>query len=267
MVFVDSLLALNFAIVGYGALVGLSLGLTGSGGSILAIPFLVYGLGLPIETALPASLLMVAAISLFGAIRQSFMGNVDWTVALVFSIAGMIIAPVVIYYAQNVHETLRLVLFALLMLLVALRMLYSSKTALSPKGHQPSTPSAARIALSGASVGVLSGFFGVGGGFIIVPQLTLLFSKPYAQAVGTSLASIFLISLSAIMGTFIKGGQLDWKLLIPFIGGGIIGLMLGSRFVDKLPERQAKQSFAAIISILALLMLLDKFYFHFGAHS
>lgn len=244
-------------IIGYGALVGLSLGLTGSGGSILAIPLLVYGVGLPMEAALMISLLMVASIALFGAVRQTFAGNVDWMAALLFSLTGMIVSPLVIYFSQNVNETLRLVLFAVLMLLVSWRMGLSLDNRRTEKSLQQTPPSSAtRIVLGGAGAGALSGFFGVGGGFIIVPQLTLLFAKPYAQAVGTSLASISFISLSAIAGTLIKGVPIDWILLATFTSGGLIGLLLGSIFVKKIPERQAKQSFAAITAVLALLILL-----------
>lgn len=113
----------------YGSIVGLSLGLTGGGGSILAIPILVYGLGMPMSQSVVISLLMVASIALFGAARQSFSGNVDWRAAILFSLAGMIISPLVIYIAHDVNETLRLILFAVLMLFVAYKMAFSGKKA------------------------------------------------------------------------------------------------------------------------------------------
>jgi uncharacterized membrane protein YfcA len=127
----------------YGSIVGLSLGLTGGGGSILAIPILVYGLGIPISQAVVISLLMVASIALFGAGRQSLSGNVDWRAALMFSVAGMIISPIVIYAAHDVNETLRLILFAVLMLFVAYKMAFSNKkniaSASTLRIHRPST--------------------------------------------------------------------------------------------------------------------------------
>ncbi len=250
-------------LIGFGVLVGLSLGITGSGGSILAIPFLVYGVGLPMQTALGISLLMVASIALFGAIRQTYEGNVDWRIAILFSLTGMIVSPVVITLSTNIHETFRLLTFAILMLFVSWRMVSSlNKHDSSHSPGQIPPASITRIVLSGASVGALSGFFGVGGGFIIVPQLILLFAKPYAQAVGTSLAIITLVSVSGFTALLAKGMPLDWLLLLPFIIGGLIGMLAPSHFVDKIPERQMKQSFAAITSILALLMILDKLFLH-----
>ncbi len=249
----------------YGSIVGLSLGLTGGGGSILAIPILVYGLGIPISQAVVISLLMVASIALFGAGRQSLSGNVDWRAALMFSVAGMIISPIVIYAAHDVNETLRLILFAVLMLFVAYKMAFSSKkdiaSASTLRIHRPST---IKMAGGGAAAGALSGFFGVGGGFIIVPLLTIIFAMPYRKAVSTSLAAIFLISTTAVAGAYLKGISLDWSLFALFVVGGLAGMLAGTALVNFIPERTAKIIFASITATLAVYMLIDRLFLHQG---
>jgi uncharacterized membrane protein YfcA len=249
----------------YGSIVGLSLGLTGGGGSILAIPILFYGLGVPMSQAVVISLMMVASIALFGSGRQSFAGNVDWQAAILFSIAGMIISPIVVYMAYDVNETLRLILFAVLMLFVAYKMALSSEKSTRPATalsiHQPN---AIKIVTGGAAAGALSGFFGVGGGFIIVPLLTMIFAMPYRKAVSTSLASIFLISTTAIAGAYLKGIFLDWSLFTLFVFGGLAGMLAGTALVNFTPEGTAKIIFASITAILAVYMLIERLFLHQG---
>ena len=252
-------------IVVYGSIVGLSLGLTGGGGSILAIPILIYGLGVPVSQAIVISLLMVASIALLGAGRQSFAGNVDWRSAILFSITGMIVSPLVIYAAHDVNETFRLVLFALLMLFVAYRMTFSSQKPLASIAasvvHQAR---AIKMVAGGTAAGALSGFFGVGGGFIIVPLLIMIFTMPYRKAVSTSLAVIFLISTTAVAGALIKEISIDWSLFAQFVVGGLVGMLIGSTAVNIIPEHIAKRTFAAITAALAIFMLIDKFFLHQG---
>jgi uncharacterized membrane protein YfcA len=249
----------------YGSIVGLSLGLTGGGGSILAIPILVYGLGIPVSQAVVISLLTVASIALFGAAKQSFSGNVDWRAAILFSITGMIISPIVVYVAHDVDETLRLVLFAILMLFVACKMALSSKkNTAAVNALNIHRPSAIKTVTGGAAAGALSGFFGVSGGFIIVPLLTMIFAMPYRKAVSTSLAAIFLISTTAVTGAYLNGISLDWSLFVLFVMGGLVGMLAGTALMNFIPERTAKIIFAAIIATLAVYMLTDRLFLHQG---
>lgn len=249
----------------YGSIVGFSLGLTGGGGSILAIPILIYGLGIPVSQAIVISLLMVASIALSGAGRQSFAGNVDWRSAGLFSITGMVVSPLVIYAAHDVNEMLRMTLFALLMLFIAYKMVFYNKEilepAIAPVVHKVS---AIKAAAGGTAAGALSGFFGVGGGFIIVPLLTMIFAMPYRRAVGTSLAVIFLISITAVAGAFVKEVSIDWNLFIQFVMGGLVGMIIGSAAVNLIPESIARIIFAVITASVALFMLIDKFFLHQG---
>ncbi len=256
---------IDLALIGYGALVGLSLGLTGGGGSILAIPLLVYGAGFPMQEALAVSLLMVATIAIFGALKQTTTGQINWRAAILFSLAGMIISPVVVAITHDVDETLRSLLFAVLMLVVAWRMITPSPRPAQSDAVEPKQPpSFIQIAAGGGVAGALAGFFGVGGGFVIVPLLTLIFSMPYAQAVGTSLASIALISSAALIGHVVKGVLPDTTMLLTFIGGGLLGLLLGISIMNKIPERIAKRTFALITAGLAIFILVDKLFLHKG---
>ena len=218
--------------------------------------------------AVVISLLMVASIALFGAARQSLAGNVDWRAAILFSITGMIISPLVIYTAQGVNETLRLILFAVLMLFVSYKMAFSDKrNPASVTTHGPYQASVIKTAVGGASAGALSGFFGVGGGFIIAPLLTMIFTMPYRKAVSTSLAAIFLISTTALAGAFVKEIAVDWSLFTQFVVGGLVGMLMGSTLVNIIPERIAKIIFAAITAMLAVYMLIDKIFIHQGGLS
>lgn len=250
------------ATIGFGALVGLSLGLTGSGGSILAIPLLVYGLGLPIQDALPVSLLMVAAIAAFGAARQSAAHAVDWRAAVLFSLTGMAVSPLVVAATHDANETLRLVLFALLMLFVAVRMVLPRRALIIP-AHD-ARHNILPMAAGGAVAGALAGFFGVGGGFIIIPLLSLIFAMPYKIAVGTSLACIALIASAALAGQFAAGARFDIPLVLPFIGGGLLGLMAGTALVNRIDEKISRRVFAGITILLALFMLADKLFITSG---
>lgn len=244
------------ATIVFGALVGLSLGLTGSGGSILAIPLLVYGVGLAVQDALPVSLLMVAAIAAFGAVRQTAAGAVNWRAAILFSLTGMMVSPLVVTATHDANETLRLVLFALLMLFVAVRMILPRRAAVHP-AHR-TRYAALPMAAGGVAAGALSGFFGVGGGFIIIPLLSLIFAMPYKIAVGTSLACIALISSAALAGQFVAGATFDLALVLPFVGGGLLGLLVGTALVNRIDEKISKRVFAGITILLALFMLIDK---------
>lgn len=256
---------LDPALAGFGMLVGLSLGMTGSGGSILAIPLLVYGAHVPISEALTISLIMVAMIAAFGAIKQTRQGKVDWRAAILFSLSGIIISPVVVSLTHEMNDGIRMGLFAILMILVALKMIIPTKardTAIEKKPED--NPSLAAIAFAGGIAGCLAGFFGVGGGFIIVPLLVLVFFMPYNLAVGTSLASIALISSSAVIGHFLKGTTIDIHIIVPFVIGGMAGMVIGTYIISMIPETLAKKIFAFIIGGMAIFILIDNFILHQG---
>lgn len=255
---------LSFLQIISGIIVGLSLGLTGSGGSILAIPLLVYVLKVPVSEAIYISLLIVALIALFGAIRQHFGKNVDWKSAILFSLMGMVVAPIVVHFSKNVDDNFRLIMFAGLMLFVSYRMI-SLRHYVPHKAQGVKNTSllrSAKIITGGGVAGALSGFFGVGGGFIIVPLLTLIFKIPYRVAVGTSLACIFMISISAVSSAVVSDSHIDMPLFINFLIGGIFGMWGGSWMVNKLDNNHSKVIFAILTALMAVFMLIDKILIH-----
>lgn len=242
----------NLVLAGLGSIVGFSLGLTGSGGSILTVPFLVYGLKMPTDQAVPLSLVIVSSIATVGAIRQSFKANVLWPTAIIFSLFGSISSSIVIYLTKNTNDNLRLSLFAVLMLLFSWQMYQGAYLKLNT-----SLPKWLLVSFCGIFSGALTGFFGVGGGFILVPILVFVFNMPFNKAIGTSLAIICLISLSSI-ATFINAGFLiDKNVFALFFLGGSFGLLLGTTAINKIPESLAKKIFALLVACLACYMVFD----------
>lgn len=258
---------MNFylTLLSLGAFVGLSLGLTGSGGAILAIPLLVYGAKVPMDQAVTLSLIIVGCIAAFGAVRQSFAKKTDWRIAVMFSLFGMLVSPITIILAKNVNQNLRLGLFAFLMLIAAWSMAKSPPTTMkSGISTQSKINQYIWIALGGAFTGILSGFFGVGGGFVIIPLLNLIFAIPYSQAVGTSLACIFMISFSALIGQIFERSLINFDILITFIAGGIVGLLIGIATINIIAEQTAKYIFSLTIGVLAIFISINIFFSNQG---
>lgn len=230
----------------FGVLVGLSLGLTGGGGSIFAVPLLIYGLGVAPKSAVAISLGAVALTSAFGAAEGWLRNAVEVRAGLIFAVAGMASAPLGVFIGGQVSESLVLFSFAGLMLVVAIRMAVKARrepgqasivrARLSDDAaNDPGTvchyssdgklrlnaPCSAALVGVGVLVGVLSGFFGVGGGFLIVPALILITEMGIHRAVATSLLVITLIGLAGLGSAVLSGRDIDWALTGLFIVGGV----------------------------------------------
>lgn len=234
-----------------GALIGLALGMLGGGGSILTVPMLVYLLGQPPHTAIAASLVIVGANALTGAWLHHRTGHVRLNAALLFGISGMPAAYVGARLSAQISGAWLLVLFALLMLVIAALMLRGG------------IPSAAvhrqpdrwwRVLLGGLGVGFLTGFLGVGGGFLIVPALVLLLGMEMPDAVGSSLV---VIALNCVAGLFghLSTGELPWLLIGLFVLAGLLGLRVGERATRVLAPRRLRQAFALFVVVLAVTLL------------
>ena len=179
-----------------GLAIGLSLGFLGGGGSILTVPALVYIVGQNPHTAVTASLIIVGANAGLGSLFHRGQGSLNWQVALLFGGVGMVTAYFAAGLSASISSTVLLLLFALLMLVVGAYMIFGRKP--QEEGQDPR--GWAVIAVSGAGVGVLTGFLGVGGGFLIVPALVMLVGLPIRQAIGTSLIIIAMNSLAGVLG-------------------------------------------------------------------
>ncbi|WP_425613668.1 sulfite exporter TauE/SafE family protein [Anatilimnocola sp. NA78] len=257
----------------FGALVGFSLGLTGGGGAIFAVPLLVYGLGVPAREAVGVSLLTVGSTALVGFVQRAWRGMVEFPTGLLFAVAGMIGAPLGSWLADKIPEAILLAMFALLMLFVALRMWLKARDSVArlpiladdnagptcrrdPEGKLRLTSQCAMLlGIVGLGAGVLSGMFGVGGGFIIVPALVMFSGMGMQRAIGTSLLVITLISASGTTSHLLAGKDLSLTTAGVFTGGSIAGLFAGSALAQRLAGPHLQKVFAAAIVIVAIYVI------------
>ena len=242
----------------FGILIGTSLGAIGGGGSILTVPILVYIMGQNVHAATATSLAVVGATALVGAIPHWRAGRVAVPTALAFAVAGIAGAFAGAWANHLLPGWLILTLFGLLMLTVSLRMLRSSQRKPLPKEQTPAHTTLRagwwRIALAGLGVGLMTGFFGVGGGFLIVPALVLVLGMGMRAAVGTSLLIIALNSVSALLA-HLRFGGMDLALVLLFVLGGSLGALLGARLAGRVDERRLQQIFAVFVAGVGLWLV------------
>lgn len=263
----------------FGLIVGFSLGLTGGGGSIFAVPLLVYGLGLSAHEAVGVSLAAVGATALAGAVVRLRRGEVELKAALLFGVAGLIGAPLGAALGAKLPTTLLLSGFAVLMLLVAARLWRQAVRqpaetgVVRAGGSAPDAKAGAAcrmtpaegllltsrctlvLGFSGFATGLLSGLFGVGGGFLIVPMLVLAASLPMHRAVATSLLVIAIISAAGTASHLVAGQALNLKVTGLFVVGGLAGMALGAILSRRLAGPQLQKLFASAMIAVALFML------------
>jgi uncharacterized membrane protein YfcA len=236
--------------------IGLSLGLLGSGGSILTVPVLHYLVGQPDKLAIGGSLLVVGLIAAAGTIPYAMHRQVDWRNVMRFGVPGMAGAWLGATLAHWVPGPVQLALFAAVMLVAAWRMLLGAAVQ-SADG----TPHPYAVVAGGAGVGALSGLVGVGGGFLIVPALVLLAGVPMANAVGTSLAVIALNAFTGFaryLGVLDQQSlELDWAVLLAMAGVGVVGSFAGHRLGRRLPQATLRKLFGAFLVAMGLFMAVD----------
>ena len=251
----------------FGCVVGFALGLTGGGGSLLAVPMLVYGLSIAPREAIGISLAAVGATALLGVIPRWRNGEIEVGTGLLFAFAGMVGAPLGTWVAGMIPEAVLLTMFAVLMLVVAVRMwikgatthaaLQKSTCERDESGQlKLTTPCALLLLAIGTLTGFLSGMFGVGGGFVIVPALVLFSKMPIHRAVATSLLVIVLVSLSGVASHIAAGRDISWEVTGLFIAGGYLGLQLGSRLAKRLSGPRLQRLFAGAIICVAVLIIV-----------
>ena len=238
--------------LGFGALIGLALGALGAGGSILTVPVLVYAMGTPVQTATGTSLAIVGLNALAGATMHLRRGRALPRTGLAFGASGLLGALAGAWVNHQVRGELVLVLFAGLMVVVAAGMLRRLPAAGSAEPFvERFTPVGwARIGVIGLGIGLLTGFFGVGGGFLIVPALVLVLGLPMTLAVGTSLLAIALNAAWGLLG-YLQFGSLDMPVTTTFVAGGVFGLVFAGRLAGRLPEHRLRLSFAVLVLALA----------------
>ncbi len=236
-------------------MIGLVLGLLGSGGSILTVPVLVFLVGRPERAAIAESLAVVGLIALSGSVLNWRQGNVAWRAVALFALPGMVGTALGASLAPLVSGLVQLAVFAVVMLAAALLMFRGRP---GETGAGPQQP-AGVLAAEGLAIGVLTGFVGVGGGFILVPALVLLAGLPMRVAVGTSLTVITLNSASGFvryLGVLDAEGIVPrWDLIAIIAAVGVVGSVVGNRIGARVPQQNLKQGFAGFLVVMALYIL------------
>jgi uncharacterized protein len=239
-----------------GMLVGFSLGLVGGGGSILAVPLMVYLVGVPEpHVAIGTSAIAVAANAAVNLSNHARGGTVVWSCALVFAAAGMLGAFGGSILGKMVDGQKLLALFALVMIAIALLML-KTRSRIGLPDVKISMSNMPAILGLGLATGTLSGFFGIGGGFLIVPALMLATGMPIMNAVSSSLVAVTAFGMTTA-ASYAWSGLVSWALAGLFVAGGIAGGLAGTRAARHLAERRGALNivFAVVIIAVALYML------------
>lgn len=267
----------------FGVLIGLALGLTGGGGSIFAIPLLIFGLGLSPQEAMTISFATVATVALTGAIPAAKQQLIEWRAGIIFAIAGLIAAPFGVMIANGIEAAVLLMGFALLMLIVALSMWKKASSApdstkvvrasvgledaggsaicrLNPAGNalRLTAPCSLVLMFTGILTGLLSGIFGVGGGFVIVPALMFVTQLSIQRAVATSLFVITIIGTSGLASALLSGRSLDIAITGLFMAGGVIGMMAGRTIAGRITGPRLQKLFALAMVATAIFTLVSR---------
>jgi len=240
-----------------GSLVGFSLGLVGGGGSILAVPLLVYLVGVSNpHVAIGTSAIAVAANAGANLANYARAGNVKWRCASVFALAGVAGAFLGSTLGKIVEGQKLLVLFAVVVMVVGALML-KGRSGVGDSSVRLNRENLPKLLASGLAAGALSGFFGIGGGFLIVPALIVATGMPILYAVGSSLVAVTAFGLTTA-ANYALSGLVDWSLAAVFICGGVLGGLLGARSAKSLAGRKGALNtvFAALIFAVAIYMLV-----------
>jgi len=252
-----------------GFLIGLSLGALGGGGSILAVPVLVYAAGQDPKQATATSLLLVGTAALVGLGPHLRAGRARVGLGVVFGVAGVPGSVLGTTLNHHTDPDLLLLGFAGLMLIAAWRMVTACPTctnvgearalsgAVATRTRDRVDPSTALAVLaSGTAVGFLTGLFGVGGGFVIVPALALALKLPMPQAIGTSLVVIALNAAVALLAR-LATTSIDWATTLPFLTAAIAGVLTGGTLADRLDPTRTLRAFATLLVAVAIYTGLD----------
>ena len=256
MTIASAALILGYALA---ALIGLSLGLMGGGGSILTVPIFVYVLAFDSKLAIAMSLPVVGVTSLVGAIGHWRAGNVNLRTAALFGIVAMTAAYVGARLAAFLTGAVQLSLLAVIMLAAAISMFLNARRSPSAKTVEPSADRSAslRLLVSVAlCVGLVTGVVGIGGGFLIVPALVLFGRIPMKQAVGTSLLVIAMNCASGFAG-YLGRVDIPWLFVLGFTTIAVLGILAGTYLVRYVSQRALKQAFSIFLILMGTFILVQ----------
>jgi uncharacterized membrane protein YfcA len=267
-------------ILGYilAALVGISLGLIGSGGSILTVPILVYVMGVNPVLATAYSLFIVGSTALVGGVQSAILKKVDFKTVLIFGIPSiaavyatrMWLVPLIPKEIFSIggfvitKAIALMLLFAVVMILASISMIRSGKKKSDVDENAPMKYNYPMILLEGTVVGLLTGLVGAGGGFLIIPALVLLARMPMKLAVGTSLFIIAAKSLIGFIGDLQGSEVIDWKLLGTFTAFAVAGIFLGIFLAKKIHGDKLKKAFGWFVLIMGIYIIIKELFFPAG---
>lgn len=238
--------------------IGISLGLLGGGGAILAVPVLTAVTGLDPSQAIPMSLLIVGVTSLVSLGLHAAKKRVNWRVGLIFGLAAMAGAFLGGRLGTLVPSPVLMLSFAAVMLAAAIAMIVGRREAKDDGDDSRRLP-ILKIVLVGAAVGLVSGFVGAGGGFLIVPALTLLARFPMRTAVATSLLIITMQSAAGLQGYLISI-SIDWVLALSLAGIAVLGSFIGFWLAGRVPDRGLRKGFGCFVLVIALFVVGREFF-------
>ena len=250
-------------------IIGLSLGLIGGGGSILAVPILVYLFKIHPEQATSYSLFIVGVTAMIGSYSHYRLGNLKIKAALIFAIPSVFSLlfvrdiilskiPALLFTIHNFEVSknlLIMIVFAFLMIAASISMIKKSNTKKTPPKD-----SFSRIAIIGLLVGFITGFLGAGGGFLIIPALLFFANLPMKQAIGTSLLIIFINSLIGFGGDVCNGIIINYKLLFTISAIAIIGMFLGTYLSKKIDGAKLKPAFGWLVLVMGFYIIIKEFF-------
>ena len=242
------------AAVPFGAAIGLTMGTLGGGGAVLAVPVLVYVLGQDVHAATTASLAVVAAGAIGGGAGQVDRGQVCWPQVAVFAPAAVAGALVGTVANEAVSASALMVAFALLMLGAAWFIWRKSDAHDAFDAACPPLR-AARTTTAGVTIGALTGFFGVGGGFLVVPMLALAMRFPLRRAIGTSLVIVGFVSVVALGFHLLRDADVDVGLASVMAGAAALGGLAGSGLSARLPVAALGHAFAVLVAAVAVYVM------------
>jgi len=267
----------------FGLIIGLALGLTGGGGSVFAIPLLVFGLHMSAHDAVTLSLVTVTLVAAFGCINAIRNRRVDIRAGSIFAMSGIIAAPAGVALANQLNEQTLLISFGILVIVVAITMWIKANRNIDysqlERAHllneedesgavckfnpeasalRLTAPCSIVLALTGLFTGMLTGLFGVGGGFVIVPALSFVTQLSIHRAIATSLFVITLIGSSGVISGFAAGREMPWIIAAIFLTGGLIGLVVGQKLANKLAGPTLQKLFAVFMVLLGVVTIAAK---------
>lgn len=233
-----------------GVVIGTVLGVVGAGGAILAVPGLVAVMGLSGKAATTSSIIIVGAAALSGALRRVKSKNIDIKTGVTFSILGFFGTLLGTHLVQYFPDRVLILLFALLMFAAAIGMWRNQV-----HNKVITASSMPIVILTASAIGVLTGLFGIGGGFLIVPALVLILGIEVRLAAGTSLVAIVLNSVIAILLRHQYWHLVPWSSILTFTGAAVIASFVTTPLANKLPAKDLQRGFSILVSLIAIYMV------------